>query len=218
MFVVDHQTGSMHTVRADKQRDLLDGALRVFARDGYSRASIDALADAAGVSTRTIYNHYADKAGLFRAVILDSATRVAEHEIALADRLLGRIADLEQDLIAFGTAWSTPDPATADHFALVRQIHADSAHIDTDTLTAWQEAGPLRVRRALAAHLRTRANVGLLRIDDDNVAALHLIELTAASVAAAPETSPKHLVRAGVTAFLAAYENRNTPGRRRGAR
>lgn len=200
----------MPTVRADKQRDLLDGALRTFARDGYSRASIDALAEAAGVSTRTIYNHFGDKAGLFKAVILDSAARVAEHEIAIADRLLGRIVDLEQDLIDFGTAWSTPDPATADHFALIRQIRADAAHIDAGTLAAWQDVGPLRVRRALAAHLKAHAAAGMLRIEDENVAALHLIQLTAGSVAAAPDTAPEHIVRAGVTAFLAAYQSQDT--------
>jgi len=195
------------TVRPDKQRDLLDGALRVFARDGYSRASIDNLAQAAGVSTRTIYNHYGDKAGLFKAVILDSATRVAEHEIALADRLLGRIVDLERDLVAFGIAWSTPDPATADHFALVRQIRADSAHIDPATLAAWQDAGPIRVRRALAAHLRAHAAAGLLHIDDEDIAALHLVQLTAGSVAAASDISAEHVVRAGISAFLAAYRS-----------
>ncbi len=196
----------MSTMRPDKQRDLLDGALRVFARDGYSRASIDALATEAGVSTRTIYNHYGDKAGLFRAVILDSAARVAEHEIALADRLLGRIIDLQADLVSFGVAWSAPDPATAAHFAMIRQIHADSAHIDPATLHAWQETGPLHVRRVLAGHLRRHADAGLLQVDDDNIAALHLIQLTAGSVAnAAAGTDHETLIRAGINVFLSGY-------------
>lgn len=199
----------MPTARADKQRDLLDGALRVFARDGYSRASIDAIAEAAGVSTRTIYNHYGDKAGLFKAVILDSATRVADHEIALADRLLAHIVDLQTDLAAFGLAWSAPDPATADHFALIRQIHADSAHIDGETLAAWQAAGPVRVRNAIAAHLRAHSTAGLLHINDENIAALQLIQLTAGSVTAAPDTRSERIVRAGVNTFLAAYRPQN---------
>ncbi|MDF8263693.1 TetR/AcrR family transcriptional regulator [Luteipulveratus flavus] len=196
----------MPTARADKQRDLLDGALRVFARDGYSRASIDAIAEAAGVSTRTIYNHYGDKAGLFKAVILDSATRVADHEIALADRLLAHIVDLQTDLVAFGLAWSAHDPATADHFALVRQIQADSAHIDGEILGAWQEAGPVRVRGAVAAHLKAHAAAGLLHINDENIAALQLIQLTAGSVMAAPGARPERIIRAGVDTFLAAYQ------------
>jgi len=35
-------------------------------RDGYTRASIDAISAEAGVSTRTIYNHFTDKAMLSR--------------------------------------------------------------------------------------------------------------------------------------------------------
>ena len=49
-------------VRSDKRRAIIDGALAVFARDGYTRASIDAISAEAGVSTRTVYNHFTDKA------------------------------------------------------------------------------------------------------------------------------------------------------------
>ena len=128
----------------DKQRALLDGGLRVFARDGYTRASIDGIAAEAGVSSRTIYNHYGDKAGLFRAVILDSSDQVAKRQIALADALLGRVVDLEADLVEFGLRWAMPDLDAQPHFALVRQIHADNDHIDPDTIAAWQQRGPLR--------------------------------------------------------------------------
>lgn len=190
----------------DKQRALLDGALRVFARDGYSRASVQTLAAEAGVSTRTIYNQYGNKESLFRAVMLDSANRVAEREIAQADRLLGRIADLHRDLVAFGVAWATPDPATEMHFAMVRQISADAEHIDPAVLAAWRRTGPERVRTAIAGHLRHHAEQGLLSIQDEHIAAVHLIQLTAGTVnAQGPAADVHRLVRAGVDVFLAAY-------------
>ncbi|WP_245617467.1 TetR/AcrR family transcriptional regulator [Amycolatopsis taiwanensis] len=193
-------------MRPDKQRALLDGALRLFARDGYTRAGIDALAAEAGVSSRTIYNHYGDKAALFRAVILDSSDRVAEHQIALADKLLGRVIDLESDLVEFGTRWAAHDPDTELHFALVRQIRADIDHIDPGTVAAWHQRGPLRVREALAAHLRRLSDRGLLAPDDPSMAALHLVQLTAGSVAAAgPDADRDAIVRAGVGVFLRAY-------------
>jgi AcrR family transcriptional regulator len=194
------------TVRVDKQRALLDGALRVFARDGYTRASIDALAAEAGVSSRTIYNHYGDKAALFRAVILDSSDRVADREVAIADTLLGRVVDLESDLVEFGIRWATPDPDFAPHFALVRQIRADMDHIDPATITAWQERGPLRVRQALADHLRRLSDDGLLSVSNPSLAALHLVQLTAGSVAAVPpDADREEVVRAGIAVFLRAY-------------
>ncbi|GAB3883577.1 TetR/AcrR family transcriptional regulator [Kibdelosporangium lantanae] len=194
----------------DKQRALLDGALRVFARDGYSRASIDALAAEAGVSTRTIYNHYGDKAALFRAVILDSSDRVAAREIEIATALLGRVVDLEADLVEFGIRWATPDPDFAPHFALVRQIRADLDHIDPATVAAWQERGPLRVRAALADHIRRLSDEGLLSVSDASLAALHLVQLTAGSVAAVPpDADREEVVRAGVSVFLRAYGPRS---------
>lgn len=193
----------------DKQRALLDGAVRLFARDGYARASIDALAAEAGVSSRTIYNHYGDKAKLFRAVILDSSDRVAERQIAVADALLGRIVDLEPDLVEFGIKWATPEPGFAPHFRLVRHIEADLDNIDPETVEAWQQRGPLRVRRALAAHLGRLTEAGFLSIEDSSMAAVHLVHLTASSVAAVPGGDREAIVRAGIKVFLSAYGGRH---------
>jgi AcrR family transcriptional regulator len=86
----------------DKHRAILDGALVMFARDGYMRASLDAIAAEAGVSNRTIYNHFADKAELFQAVIQESTQRVSDTMIDVIDRHLGKVVDLEADLIELG--------------------------------------------------------------------------------------------------------------------
>jgi AcrR family transcriptional regulator len=159
--------------RAAKRQEVLAGALTVFARDGYARASIDVIAAAAGVSTRTLYNHFGDKACLFRAVIQDSATRVAAAQLAIVEQHLTEIADLETDLVTFGIAWRTPMPDYAEHSALVRQVNAEAGHIPQEAIDAWQEAGPIAVRRALAERLAAFAADGLLRVDDPMRAALH---------------------------------------------
>ncbi|MEU7831466.1 TetR family transcriptional regulator [Nonomuraea sp. NPDC049129] len=39
------------------RRAIMAGALTLFARDGYTRAGLDAITVEAGVSNRTIYNH-----------------------------------------------------------------------------------------------------------------------------------------------------------------
>ncbi|HEY7484947.1 MAG TPA: TetR/AcrR family transcriptional regulator [Streptosporangiaceae bacterium] len=194
----------------DKRAAITAGALTVFARDGYSRASIDAIAAEAAVSTRTIYNHFLDKARLFQAVIQESAGRVAEAQIAIIDRHLSEVTDLEADLIAFGRAWSTPMPDYADHFCLVRQVNAEAGHIPQTAIDAWQQTGPLRVRRALADRLRGLADRGLLRIDDPEQAALHFSLLISGlnpsyrgSVVPADETAK--VVASGVRAFLYGY-------------
>lgn len=200
------------TSRADKEQDLLRGALRVFARDGYSRATVDALAAEAGVSSRTIYNHHGGKAGLFRAVILHSATQVAQVQIGVLDRVFGHVTDVRACLEEFGMAWSTPDPAMAAHFAMVRHVAADRSHIDAQTLADWHEAGPLRVRQALAGHLERLAAAHELTLDDPQIAAIHLVQLTAGSVASdvGARGDGLTLVKAGVAVFLAAYGRRDS--------
>ncbi|MEV4172563.1 TetR/AcrR family transcriptional regulator [Nonomuraea sp. NPDC049709] len=197
--------------QADKRRAILAGALTVFARDGYTRASIDAIASTAGVSTRTIYNHFTDKTELFRTVIQESAGRAAEAQIAVIDRHLRKITNLESDLVEFGRDFARPMTAEhAEHFALVRQINAEAGHVPQAVIDAWQETGPLRVRRELAGHLRRWVEQGLLRTDDPDRATLHLMLLIAAGTppylgAAPDEREVDEMVTSGVRAFLHGY-------------
>jgi len=166
---------------AGKRSAIVTGALTVFARDGYTRASIDAICTEAGVSTRTVYNHFTDKADLFRTVIQESAARFADTQVAIVERYLHRVVDLEADLVEFGLAFAGPvRDEHAAHFALVRQINAEVGHIPQEAIDAWQETGPLRVRRALAGRLRELADRGLLRVDDPERAALQLMRLISA--------------------------------------
>lgn len=52
-----------------KHLAMLEAALEEFARAGFHGASIRAIADIAGLSTRTLYNRYPDKATLFAACL-----------------------------------------------------------------------------------------------------------------------------------------------------
>jgi len=195
---------------ADKRRAILAGALTVFARDGYARASIDAIAAEAAVSTRTIYNHFGDKAQLFHVLITESANRVAEAQIALIDRYLHKVTNLEADLVEFARVWATPVPDHADHFALVRHISADAGHIPQAAIDAWLQAGPLRVRRVLAARMKRLADEGLLRTGDPGWAAIHFVRLTTGGnhvlqSNALSEQEITEMATAGVHAFLHGY-------------
>jgi AcrR family transcriptional regulator len=197
----------------DKRRAILAGALELFGRDGYTRASLDAIAAASGVSSRTIYNHFKDKAELFQAVIQESTHRVAEMQIDLIDRYLGKIVDLEADLIEFGVAWQSKWLSrTAPHLALVRQIHAEAEHIPRAAADAWWQEGPSRVRRVLADRLRVIADRGLLRVADPDRAALHLmlllsVENLTTRSARVDGAEIDDAVAAGVHAFLHGYRS-----------
>ncbi|WP_181784685.1 TetR/AcrR family transcriptional regulator [Pseudonocardia pini] len=197
---------------ADKRRAILRGALTVFAREGYTRASIDQIAREAGVSTRTIYNHVADKSALFETVIQESAARVAEAQVEAMDRHLGgAVPDLREALVAF--ARDHARPTDADHFALVRQIQAEVGHIPEAALDSWQDTGPRRVQRAVEAHLARFMAEGRLRTADPHRAARHLVLLAAGEVTSRsfhgalplPAKEVDAIVEDGVEVFLRAY-------------
>jgi Transcriptional regulator len=58
-----------------KHEAMLEAALEEFSRHGFHGASMRAIADRAGLSTRTLYNRYADKVALFAACLEMSALR-----------------------------------------------------------------------------------------------------------------------------------------------
>ncbi|MGV9269941.1 TetR/AcrR family transcriptional regulator [Kitasatospora sp. NPDC003701] len=203
---------------AEKRQAITRAARTVFGRDGYSRASIDAIAAEAGVSTRTIYNHFAGKELLFRTVVQESAGQVRDAHLEVVERHLAKVTDLEADLVALSLAWVAALTTFADHFALVRQINAEAAHLPKDLLDAWQDAGPRRAVTELGTRFGELADQGLLDAPDPARAAQHFVLLIGSEVTqrsywgsyplAPAET--EEIVTAGVQAFLRAYAARPT--------
>src|ERR1700678_3650849 len=64
---------------------LIGAGTRVFLREGYGLASIDKVASEAGVSTRTIYERFKNKADLLAAVITRLVDRDMETAFATPD-------------------------------------------------------------------------------------------------------------------------------------
>jgi AcrR family transcriptional regulator len=52
-----------------KREQILQGAIQVFLKSGYAGTSMDRVASEAGVSKQTIYSHFQDKEGLFKALM-----------------------------------------------------------------------------------------------------------------------------------------------------
>ncbi|MEV0530244.1 TetR/AcrR family transcriptional regulator [Kitasatospora sp. NPDC050463] len=201
---------------AEKRQAITRAARTVFGRDGYSRASIDAIAAEAGVSTRTIYNHFAGKELLFRTVVQESAGEVSDAQLDVIERHLAKVTDLETDLVTLGLDWVAALTTFADHFALVRQINAEAAHLPKDLLDAWQATGPRRAMIELGIRFGELADQGLMDAPDPARAAQHFVllvgsEVTQRSYWGAHPLAPsetEEIVTAGVQAFLRAYAAR----------
>ncbi|MFD9289634.1 TetR/AcrR family transcriptional regulator [Streptomyces sp. NPDC060030] len=205
------------------KREAITGAARaVFGRDGFASAGIETIAAEAGVSTRTIYNHFEGKEELFAAVVQDSSTRVADVLVALTERHLEPVNDArhaERALLALATAWNKPRAEFADHFAVVRRMRAEAARLPRGLLQAWDRTGPQRTQRALAHQLHRLAGTGVLEVTDASLAADHFLLLTSGAVSershygAAALSAPARaeIVTAGVRAFLHGYLPRPAP-------
>lgn len=57
--------------KSKKRDSILRGAEDVFLRMGYERTSMDAVSECAGVSKRTVYNHFGSKERLFEMIVYD---------------------------------------------------------------------------------------------------------------------------------------------------
>lgn len=200
---------------AEKRQALLRGARTVFGRDGYTRAGIDEIAAEAGVSTRTLYNHFGGKKNLFREVLLDSAASVTAAHVALVERHLGKVTDVERDIGALAREWMERRGEHAPHMLLVRQIISEGPHLPADVIEEWQRIGPRAVTEAVRARFLELGAQGLLAVDDGNAgeAARYFMLLTAGSVTVdtffgvvpmAPDEAEAR-VESGVRVFLRLY-------------
>ncbi len=125
---------------------------RVFGREGYTRASVDTIAAEAGVSKRTIYNHYQDKEQLLLSVLQESTHAVAAHQEELIDQHLTGPADLRTELMVLGRALAAPQSGFEGHFALVRVIFAEAPRLPSEVIESWRTEGPRRTQARLAEH------------------------------------------------------------------
>ena len=86
--------------KSKKRKAILEGAIQVFVDMGYEQASMDKMAETAGVSKRTIYNHFGSKENLFQAIIDEIlAQRQRLKSISYSDD-----TPLEDQLLAFAHA------------------------------------------------------------------------------------------------------------------
>jgi AcrR family transcriptional regulator len=145
----------------------------VFLREGYGLASIDKVAAEAGVSTRTIYERYKNKADLLAVVISGLLDRMSA---ILATAEMNRLEPPRAALtfIAEIIASSARDPDAAALFRIV----ASEAHRFPVLAAKMRENNKRCVDNVLANYLRAQTADGALSLADPDRAAtlfLHMI-------------------------------------------
>lgn len=118
------QSGTLSRLRAitQKQEQILQGAMQVFLRDGYAGTSMDRVSAEAGVSKQTIYSHFQDKEGLFKALI-ERVTIASFRDIFCAEDLDGEPAILLREI---AETYFTKAADNPEYLALFRLIITES--------------------------------------------------------------------------------------------
>ena len=149
---------------SSKRAVILDAATTAFRDEGYDRASMDRIADLAGVSKRTVYNHFRSKEALFQAVVqtlLDRAVALKQVEWEPDRPLEDQLADFARakTLIA-------EDGASLSLLRVVFGVFVKQPELVQDVLSRATEK-----ESTLPGWLRKAQDAGRLSVEDPNLAA-----------------------------------------------
>jgi TetR/AcrR family transcriptional repressor of mexJK operon len=167
--------------RLDRERRILDAALKVFAEMGYSGATMEAVAAEAGLTKPTLYSYFPSKESLFQGMMLGKRDRmldVFEHPSP---------EGMVQDLHTF--AWDYADTVMRpDMLSLARLIIGEVQRFP-EIGRAYQASGPDHLLRGIMRYLEGQRDAGRLSFEDAELAAQDLWGL----ILSAPRTQALYM-------------------------
>ena len=193
---------------ARKRRQILDGARQVFLEKGFDSASMNDIAEAAGVSKGTLYVYFDSKEALFRELVRQekAAQFPAIFDFDSSD------PDVRGALTRVGYAFAAF--ITQPHVVTAKRIVVAIADRMPAMATEFFEEGPRQCAFRVAAYLDTQVAAGRLAISDTYLAAAQFLELTQTTLSTpllfgypqpASEARIATVVESAVKVFLAAY-------------
>ncbi len=199
--------------RSDRKRQaIMAAATSLFLSHGYDGTSMDDVASLAEVSKPTVYKHFADKEGLFFAIILATTDRMDELVRLVVDAL-ARTENLEQDLTRFAQRFLSA--LMQPEVLRLRRLVIANAERFPDMGRAWYQSGVERALGTLAGQFRRLHEQGSLQLEDAQLAADHFVGLLlwipvnrvmfSGDAAASSEAELDDYAGAAVRAFLRAY-------------
>lgn len=191
--------------RLNRERQILDAALTVFAGLGYSGTTMDAVAAEAGVTKPTLYSYFPSKESLFQAMML------GQRDVML-DVFSHPSPNMVADLWSF--AWAYADTVMRpDMLSLARLIIGEVSRFP-EIGRAYQASGPDHLLRGIMRYLDSQRDSGRLAFEDAELAAQDLWGL----ILSAPRTQALYMPDAipdratlhryitnGLRVFLKAY-------------
>jgi AcrR family transcriptional regulator len=134
---------------------IIEAAGRLFVQQGYSGASVQAIADEAGVSRATVFNAVGGKAALLKAAY-DVGTVGDDEPVPLPQRPEAVNARLEPDPVRFIALYSEMIAGIGQRLAPIYEVFRAAAASDPEVAALWRDIQAERLKGA-------RGFVGLLR-------------------------------------------------------
>jgi AcrR family transcriptional regulator len=204
----DPQDFPADALSPERRQAILDGAGRVFARDGYEGASMAQIAREIGVSKGTLYNYFPSKAALFSGFISTGCDQSLKHIFDIApsenhpEETLHRagLVVMEMMLSPFRQA-------------IHRMVMSEAGQFP-ELARAFFEAGPQRALNYLADWLRQETLAGRLAVPDPDFAAEQFFALCQTKlvmrsrlrlIEQAEPAEIDRVVRGAISLFLKAY-------------
>ncbi len=163
--------GRREARRHSRRETILDVAQRSFLEQGYAATTMSGIAADLGGSKGTLWSYFPAKDVLFAAV-LDRATEAIQQQLTL---ILNPHDELEITLLRFAGGFL--ERVNAPEALALRRLAMAEATRFPETGRIFYQRAIGRTRGILVAYLAQHMARGLLRADDPQVAAQHLIAL-----------------------------------------
>ncbi|GAB3216537.1 TetR/AcrR family transcriptional regulator [Mycolicibacterium hippocampi] len=155
-----------------KRLAILEAARALFISDGYELTSVDAIAARAGVSKRTVYDHFGDKEGIHAAVLDGVTAKLTVTVQAALEEELAAGCDLRAGLLAFARRVATEALPSSD-YADYRNLTTRRPPSQRNPRSVGNAPGELFVQR-----MQVFADEGVIRTENPRRAAQHFVALT----------------------------------------
>jgi TetR/AcrR family transcriptional repressor of mexJK operon len=153
----------------EKRAAILDAAMALFPSRGYEGVSMDAIAQSAGVSKLTVYNHFADKEALFAAAVTECCAQLLPHRLFVPDPGLPVAEAL------FQIARPFVDLMMDERAISLHRVMISQAGQNPRLTEIFFGAGPRAILLEMESFLHQAGHSGYLRVADPARASEHFL-------------------------------------------
>lgn len=173
-----------------RRQAMLDAARRLFIEKGFEKTTLTDIIAQSGGSRATLYEHFGDKAGLFRAMMEENSANILK---GLCAAHTGEGVTPEAGLTCFGLHL-VRELLSERVVSVLRILIAEGGRIP-DIADSFFRIGPDTAASRLADYLRHLSDDGVLRIDNPRDAAQAFLGMIAGNLVIRTLIMPDRLPR-----------------------